>query len=126
MQPLTPSQMVALVLEYIGELDEAHALLDVDVEAEAHYEHLYRKEKAEAWAKVLQQYPDTRTHNVDFKTSQVNALTADRRKERDLAAGRVKGRMEAIRSARQKVSALQTVANAIKEEMGFARVGPER
>ena len=126
MEPLTPSQLVGLVMEYIGELDEAHAHLSISVEREALAEQKYRQHKAEVWEEILTKYSDNRIYNVDFKTAQVNKRTADLRYERDLAAGEVKGRMEQIRSARQKVSAMQTVANAIKEEMGFAQMGPER
>lgn len=78
----------------------------------------YRKAKAEAWLVVPE-------GTVPAKEAWVNGRTADLRYRRDLADGLRSAALEAVRSRRTQVSALQTLLNAHQEEAKFARTGPE-
>lgn len=83
----------------------------------AEAEHAYRLARAEAW------------HHTEGTAKQredeVNALTAAERRVRDLAeAGRMSA-LEALRSRRQQLSALQSIANAVRSEADLANYGPE-
>ncbi len=55
----------------------------------------------------------------------VDDATRKERHRRDLADGMRQAALEAVRSRRQQLSALQTIANALRTEMEFARTGPE-
>lgn len=115
---LTPEQMIALVLEFIGQLDAAQERLEIALKNESECEFEYRHRRMEAWADV----PDSiAKEKEDF----VNSESAAARLLRDEATGRVKAAMEEVRNARQKVSAMQTVSNLHREVTAFERVGPE-
>jgi hypothetical protein len=46
------------------------------------------------------------------------------RKARDIAEGMKMAALEAVRSRRAQLSAVQSIANAVKAETEFARTGP--
>lgn len=90
--------------------DQARELADA--------EHDYRKAKGQAWLSA----PDG---TVPEREAWVNEATAKQRHRRDLAEGLRQAALEAVRSRRTQVSALQTLLNADREEAAFARTGPE-
>jgi len=82
----------------------------------AHAESDYRKARAVAW----HQTEGTAKQRED----EVNALTAPERLQRDLKEGRRVAALEALRSRRAQLSALQSVANAERAEAELAGKGP--
>lgn len=78
----------------------------------------YRKSKAEAW---LRAKPEDML--AKEKEAWVDAETSDLRYRRDLADGMRQAALEAVRSRRAQLSALQTFLNAEKAEAEFARTG---
>ena len=105
------------------EADRLSKLIDNGVQALrktsqdlANAEHDYRLARALAWPKT--------EGTAKQREDQVNSLTAGERLERDLAEGQRVAALEALRSRRAQLSALQSVANAERAEAEFTRTGP--
>jgi hypothetical protein len=77
----------------------------------------YRKAKAIAW----QTAP---AGTVPMREAWVDAETAEQRQRLDLAEGSRSAALEAVRSRRQQLSAIQSLLAAHKAEAEFARTGP--
>lgn len=90
--------------------DQARELADA--------EHDYRLAKAQAWMAAP-------AGTVPEREAWVNGETAKARSRRDLADGLRGAAVEAVRSRRTQVSALQSLLAAHREEAAFARTGPE-
>lgn len=99
-------------------LDDALAYLRRSSEEYADAEHVYREAKARAWVEAPE-------GTVMAREAWVNGTTAAIRRRRDLADGMRQAALEAVRSRRAQLSALQTIANANREEAALARTGPE-
>lgn len=99
-------------------LDDALSYLRRQTVELADAENAYRKARAEAWLGV----PDA---TAKQKEDHVNAVTADDRKRRDLAEGMRQGALEAVRSRRTQISALQSLLNADRAEFELGRFGPQ-
>lgn len=80
----------------------------------AESENTYRKSKAEAWLHAP-------SGTVPEREAWVDGHTADARKRRDLADYMRTAAIEAVRSRRTQISALQTMLNAHQEEARFER-----
>lgn len=80
----------------------------------AEAENAYRKAKAEAWLHAP-------AGTVPEREAWVGGHTADTRKRRDLADYMRTAAVEAVRSRRTQISALQTMLNAHQEEARFER-----
>lgn len=106
------------MLTYVGELDEAQKQLHNALHSEANMEHIYRQERRKAFISA-------EAGTVDERNAEVDATCADARRERDRATGDAKAALEAVRNKRQSLSALQSIANSVREEAAFARVGPD-
>lgn len=61
---------------------------------------------------------------VSVREAKADQATADLRYERDLAEGLKVSALEAVRSNRGVLSAIQTVVNLYREEAAFDRTGP--
>ena len=81
-------------------------------------EHAYRKARARAWVEL-----DRTDTTAKEKEDQVNAATADARLGRDTAEGLRQAALEAVRSRRTQISALQSLLAADRAEAEFARTG---
>ena len=88
--------------------DQSRELADAESE--------YRQAKAAAWLTV--------EGTVSEREAAVNGKTAGERHRRDLADGMRRAALEAVRSRRTQVSALQSLLAADREEAAFARTGP--
>lgn len=99
-------------------LDDALAYLRRQTVELADAENAYRKARAQAWVGV----PDA---TAKQKEDHVNAATADDRHRRDLAEGMRQGALEAVRSRRTQISALQSLLNAERAEFELGRYGPQ-
>ena len=86
----------------------------------AHAEHDYRKGKGEQWTRVKAEGERTAAHMA----AEVDARTADLRLHRDLAEGERASALEALRSRRTQLSAVQTLANVDRAEAEIAGKGP--
>lgn len=113
------------VAELVTEMQRLSHLIDEGVKslyaaatALAESEHTYRVAKAAAW----HQAP---AGTVPEREAWVNQRCADERLERDKAEGWRVAALESLRSRRTQLSALQTVANAYREDAAFSRVGPQ-
>lgn len=112
-------ELMQEMLRFSKLLDDALAYLRRATGEYAEAEHVYRKAKARAWVEFA-------GGTVAEREAKVNGATAALRKQRDLAEGMKRAALEAVRSRRAQLSALQTLANAEREEAAFARTGPER
>lgn len=81
-------------------------------------EHDYRKAVSESWARAPE-------GTVPEREAWVKGDCASLRLERDLAEAERVAALEAVRSRRTQLSALQTVANAVRAEAEMAKYGPE-
>lgn len=115
---ITPTDMVAMMLRAIQDLDEAQNLLEVALHNEARKDKEYRDDKHMGWQRAEGRSVDERVAHVDF-------LCGESRLRRDLAVAESKSLLERVRNKRQSLSALQSAANSIKEEAAHSRVGPD-
>jgi hypothetical protein len=136
LQDLTPSELVDRLITISGRLDEANTSLERSAEKKAATEWAYRKAKAQAILEVGGNNGDVREARVTQFEVQITVdrsgvletetvTVGELRYRRDLAEGVAQAKLEIVRSKRGELSALQTVANAKKEEAMLARTGPE-
>lgn len=87
----------------------------------------YRKAKAECWVRCPNDDPSVKAGEREWTAARreawVNAETAELRYRRDLAEGMRQSAIEAVRSRRAQLSAVQTFVNAERAEMDLARTG---
>lgn len=95
-------------------IDRGIAALRDSAKSAAHAEHDYRHAKAEAWQIVGEGL-------ADEKRARVDAMTAELRMARDIAEGERQAALEAIRSRRSQLSALQSILAATRSEIELAR-----
>lgn len=110
--------------DYEAEVERLSHLLDRGLEALrtaarewADAELSYRKLKAEVWLRVTE-------GTVPQREAVVNAECAEARHLRDLADGLKQSALEAVRSRRAQLSAVQTMIGAHKAEAELARTTP--
>jgi hypothetical protein len=114
----------------LAEANRLSRLIDAAIEAMknttveyADAERNYRKAKAEAWVRCPRDEAGARDWTAGRREAWVDAETADLRYKRDLADGMRHAAVEANRSRRAQLSALQTFLNAEKAEAEFVRTG---
>ncbi|HEY7823677.1 MAG TPA: hypothetical protein VIG24_12625 [Acidimicrobiia bacterium] len=95
-------------------LDKGIAALREAAVTYAEAEHEYRERKAMA-------YLETESGTVAEREAHVYALVGDWRRRRDLADGQRLAALEAVRSRRSQLSALQSVLAAHRSESELAR-----
>jgi hypothetical protein len=108
------SQALEDRLDYVR--DKVHEYASAEAE--------YRKARAVAWLNTPTAHADGSKITAKEREDMVNADTADQRERRDIADGLKQAGYEAVRSARQQLSAWQSRVAADREEMSFARTGP--
>jgi len=101
-----------------SKIDEGVRTLSKAAGATAHAEHAYRMGKSAAWH-------SQRDGTVPERAAHVDAATADLRLARDMAEGQRVTALEALRSRRAQLSALQSIAAAWRAEAEHAKYGPE-
>jgi hypothetical protein len=94
-------------------LDAGLAAIVTQVNTYAEKERDYRKAKAEAWVQV--------SGTAKEREAQVDAMSADARYMRDLADGMRQAALEAVRSRRAQLSALQSLLAGHRAEAEFVR-----
>ena len=98
-------------------LDKGIAALTSAGIAYAEAEHAYRERRAMA-------YLETESGTVAEREAHTYAVVGDYRYRRDLADATKSAALEAVRSRRTQLSAVQSLLAAHKAEADFARVGP--
>lgn len=116
--PLVSTDLAAEMRRLSGLLDKGLTALVGKASELAQAEHDYRLDVAKAWS----QAPEG---TVPEREAWVNAATAPLRRQRDEAEHLNRAALEAVRSRRTQISALQSLMNAHREEAAFARTGPE-
>ena len=97
-----------------GLLDKGIIALRDAAVAYAEAEHEYRERKAMA-------YLETESGTVAEREAHVYAVVGGYRRDRDLADGQRLAALEAVRSRRAQLSALQSLISAFKSEAELAR-----
>lgn len=114
---MTPEELTAEMLRLSKSIDKAVEGLYTLGHAYAQAEHDYRMARAAAFSVAPE-------GTVPEKEAWVNAETAEQRLRRDTAEHDRIAALEAQRSRRAQLSALQTIANAYRAEAEFVRTGP--
>lgn len=115
---LTPTELVEMMLQASNDIDAQQKLLEAALHAEAKaHRHLIVAE-ASAWREV-------KGPNREYRTAMVNERVQAERYTYEVAVAESKVALEGVRNERQKLSALQSAANSIKEEAALARTGPD-
>jgi hypothetical protein len=113
---MTPAELVEQMRAASQALDAAlRDLIDQsrkEAEADRHFRY--------AWSAGYLETSGT----VAEREAETTILTEKERFELKLAEGLARSALEAVRSKRTQLSALQSAANAIREEAALARVGP--
>lgn len=104
------------------ELERAIPTLRLLVSDTAEKERAYRHSKAEEYVKV--RVLDELKYASE-RTAWVDAVTAEKRMDRDIAEGMKVAQLELIRNLRQQLSFCQTSLNAYKEDQAFHRHGQQ-
>lgn len=113
------------MIQYQQEIDRLSRLIDEGIKSlasaaheVAEAEHDYRKAKAIAW---MEAPPGT----VPVRESWVDSETADKKRRLDVAEGMRVASLEAVRSRRQQLSAVQSLLAAYKADADFHRTRPD-
>ena len=109
--------LTAEAMRLSGLLDKGITYLREASARFAEAEHAYRERKAHA-------YLETEQGTVAEREAHVYAMVGDLRRIRDLADGERLAALEAVRSRRTQLSAVQSLLAAHKSEADFARTGP--
>jgi len=109
-------ELMAEAFRLSGKIDEGVRHLNTSAIDSANAEHTYRLARAVAW-----QHTDG---TAKEREDAVNAATADERRTRDLAEAGRQASLEALRSRRQQLSAVQTLVSALKSELEHSQYGP--
>lgn len=115
---ITPAQMVAMMLDASAKIDEAQKELERALHVEVTQHRVFIRAKAGAWREV-------KGPNREYREAMVDDITQNERYDYENAVADSKAAQEAVRNERQKLSALQSAANSVKEEAALARVGPD-
>lgn len=117
---MTPAEAAEEMRRLSTQLDKGLSALREAGDDLANAEHAYRHARARAWLEL-----DLTGTTAKEKEDLVNAATADARLGRDSADGLRQAALEAVRSRRTQISALQSLLAADRAEAEFARTAPE-
>lgn len=115
---MTVAELTPMLIEAAHALDNALHELEGLSQDWAAAERDYRAAKAAAYLTAEGSTVAEREANAEPRLSSL-------RYARDLAEGLKVSALEAVRSRRTQVSAIQTLTNLAREEAAFARTGPE-
>jgi len=115
---MTLAELIAEANRLSSKIDEGVRHLARAAQSAADAEFVYRRSKARAWT-------DFTSGTVPERQAAVDGATADDRFHRDLAEGERLAALEALRSRRAQLSALQSIAAAYRAEAEHGRYGPE-
>lgn len=110
-------ELQAELLRLSRQLEKAITYLREQAVESAHAEDRYRMAKAKAYLEA--------EGTVDARRATVDLATSQERVESHIAESLQRAALEAVRSRRQQISALQTLVSAHKAEAEFIRTGPQ-
>lgn len=113
MTDYTPRDLVAMMIEAAGHLDAAQDELVRATHEDARADRRMRQAKATAYL--------ASSGTVGERDAAVAKSTDEEHYAARLADGLVRAALEAVRSRRQVLSSLQSIAGAVKSEMEFAK-----
>jgi hypothetical protein len=113
---ITPRELIEEMLRLSRELDGAQADLVAAVREEAQAEQRYRRARATAYLATSGTVAEREAYVG--KTIDEEAFAAQ------LAEGLAKAALESVRNRRAQLSALQSVAASVREELQLARMDP--
>jgi hypothetical protein len=116
---VTAAELAAEMRRLSAKIDAGVVELSRASNRVAQAEAAYRQAAAKAWLTC-------RDGPVPEREAQVKAVTAGERLVRDLAEGERVTALEALRSRRGQLSAVQSVAAAFRAEAEVARYGPDK
>lgn len=116
--PLTSEDLVSRMFEASENLDIAQRHLEETSRGEAIAKAHLRSELPAAWTAA-------QGRSREERQAQVEAALVDSFAAAEGATGAAKAALENVRNCRQKLSALQSVASSLKEEIAFSRTGPD-
>jgi hypothetical protein len=122
----SPHALAAEMVRLSRLLDEGLAAMRRYATEYAEAEKVYRQGKATAWVSVRAASSREEKVLAEELKARVEDATAELREKRDIAVGMKQAALEAVRSRRGQLSALQTHANALREETALARTGPHQ
>lgn len=123
----SPGDLVKEMARLSRQLDEALRFIRDQAKKYAEDENAYRMARAKLQLKANDSVRDgygIERPTVDEKGAFVDLNTPKERVDAHLAAALLKAGFEAIKSRRAQLSALQSTANAVKEEIALGRTGP--
>ena len=106
--------MVAEARRLSGLIDKGVQALRTAAQDAATAEQAYRQARANAWLTV-----DREATTAREREDVVNSVTSGERAERDLAEGERQAALEALRSRRTQLSALQSILSAMRADQEF-------
>lgn len=115
---MTLAELIAEANRLSSKIDAGVRALSEAAKKAATAEMDYRQAKAVAWVTA-------EAGTVPERQAHVDAAVSDKRFVRDLAEGERVTALEALRSRRAQLSALQSIAAAYRAEAEHARYGPE-
>lgn len=122
------SEMFERAMHFSTLIDQGIAAMRELAESYAQAEADYRQAKSEAWVRCPNDDAGVKAGEREWTAARreawVDAQCAGLRYKRDLAEAMKQSALEAVRSRRGQLSAVQTFANAEREEAAFARTGP--
>lgn len=121
----TVAEMYEEAMRLSALIDEGIAALGRVAREYAEAEAAYRRAKSEAWVECPSDEAGAKpaVWTAARREAWVNSETATMRERRDIAEGMKQAGLEAVRSRRAQLSAVQTFANAHREEAALARTG---
>ena len=125
---VTTADLYERAMHFSGLIDAGLAAMRDLAEQYASAEADYRKAKSEAWVRCPNDDAGVKAGEREWTAARreawVDAQCADLRYKRDLAEAMKQSALEAVRSRRGQLSAVQTLCNAEREEAAMARTGP--
>jgi hypothetical protein len=115
MSVLSLPELAAEARRLSDKIDAGVSALNGAARDEADREHEYRKARAVAWQHV--------EGSAKEREDGVDSVTAGERRARDIARGSRQAALEALRSRRQQLSAVQTLTAALKSELEHSQYG---
>jgi hypothetical protein len=122
---MTYSELNPRLIEASHELDAALDEHKLACQEAAETERIYRRGKAIALLQARGSTVAEREANAELLVVAGDDTLTDARYRRDLAESLMQAGLEAVRSRRAQLSAIQTMANLTKAEAEFARTGPQ-
>lgn len=124
---MTPAEMAAEMRRLSENCDKGVAALRTAADEAASAEHAYRHARARAWIESAELvHPVTgKPETAGAREAWVDGQCADARLGRDTAEGMRQAALEALRTRRQQLSALQSLLAAERAEVQMATYGPE-